>query len=268
MEEKVNLGWPNFFNPEKAILRKEQDVQKGKKASQGDKSSILASMDATSEEILMDNRLANIVKDRDRHEWQDVQDLKIKDELRGTLVSLTNLDQDSAAHQGLMKSNLLVSIRAELDNETDVYNTLSETTGDGLRLGTPLFRRRFTPSLGKYGAELTFFDGPTRSSYLYYGNWCGRGGRVAPVDGVDDCCLQHAKCYGRCVRLCPDVWKKPYSTMYAWAILDDALYCVRSESTCVNSVCECDLEAALCLGLQLANSEDDSDLESDDVLFE
>lgn len=54
---------------------------------------------------------------------------------------------------------------------------------------------------------------------------CGRGGRSAPVDDLDRCCLEHATCYGRTVRQCPDVWKKPYNQMYAWTVLKDEVMC-------------------------------------------
>lgn len=80
MDDKVNLGWPNFFNPEKAILRKKEGVLKKKKASQGDKSSVLGDTLKSSQELLEENRLANIVKDKDNAEgqWDELTDLKIK----------------------------------------------------------------------------------------------------------------------------------------------------------------------------------------------
>lgn len=60
---------------------------------------------------------------------------------------------------------------------------------------------------------------------MWLANRCGRGGRSAPVDDMDRCCLEHARCYGRTVRQCPDVWKKPYDHMYAWTLLEDEVVC-------------------------------------------
>ena len=54
---------------------------------------------------------------------------------------------------------------------------------------------------------------------------CGRGGRIAPVDALDRCCLERAKCYGRQVQKCPDIWSKPYDTMYAWTLLNHMHLC-------------------------------------------
>lgn len=45
------------------------------------------------------------------------------------------------------------------------------------------------------------------------------------MDDLDRCCLEHARCYGRTVRQCPDVWKKPYDHMYAWTVLEDEVTC-------------------------------------------
>lgn len=72
-EKKVNMGWPNFFNPEKAILRKSEN----KKATAINKKQIIDVED--SDELMQDNRLANVLKDRDRHlvEWPESQDFKI-----------------------------------------------------------------------------------------------------------------------------------------------------------------------------------------------
>lgn len=61
---------------------------------------------------------------------------------------------------------------------------------------------------------------------------CGRGGRSAPVDNLDRCCLEHEMCYGRTVRECPDVWKKPYNMMYAWTPLDEEVVCGRCSRCC------------------------------------
>lgn len=269
MEHKVNLGWPNFFNPEKAILRKKEGIEKNKKASEGDKSSLLAAKKSNAE-LLEENRLANLVKDAENeHEWDDPLDFKIKDGLRGIVMLLNSTDDVTNSRPEAISEENVQLIQEQLANETDVYEELSEVTDDGLRLATPLVRMRHTAALGKYGAEVTFFHGDDPISLLYYGNWCGKGGRIAPVDALDSCCLEHAKCYGRQVKPCPDVWQRPYNTMYAWTVLDDTPYCVRSGSTCTNNVCECDLAASACMlrALQqrgLVPREDESSEEEED----
>ena len=79
-DDRVNLGWPNFFNPEKAILRQKEGIEKKKKATASDKESILGKTEEQSSlELLEENRLANRIKDSDgwRDEWNEV-DLRIK----------------------------------------------------------------------------------------------------------------------------------------------------------------------------------------------
>ena len=49
----------------------------------------------------------------------------------------------------------------------------SQTTDDGLHLSTPLFRQRYSSSLGKYGAEITYFKQGDERKLLYFGNWSG-----------------------------------------------------------------------------------------------
>ena len=56
-----------------------------------------------------------------------------------------------------------------------------QVSDDGLRLSTPLFRQRYTPSLAKYGVEITFFDGLELVSFLYYGNWWVSGIDFTPI---------------------------------------------------------------------------------------
>jgi len=46
-----------------------------------------------------------------------------------------------------------------------------QVTEDGIRLSTPLFRQRYSKALAKYGAEITYFDGNNRTSFVYFGNW-------------------------------------------------------------------------------------------------
>jgi len=259
-DDKVNLGWPNFFNPEKAILRKAEGAQKRKKATAGDKKSVIGdkALSSSELELLEENRFTNILKDTQTNleDWEKA-DFTIKDALRGALIYL---DSDAVpASQTFLSEQELQTIVSELGEEDDVYELLSEATDDGLHLATPLFRQRHTSSLGKYGAELTFFRGEEPVRVLYYGNWCGRGGRVAPVDAVDRCCLEHAKCYGRQVEGCPDVWSKPYSTMYAWSALEQQPYCVRTGATCSNAVCACDAAAADCVAAAVALREASGD---------
>lgn len=46
----------------------------------------------------------------------------------------------------------------------------------------------------KFWAENQLFQ-----HYNNYGCWCGIGGSHTPVDGIDECCMHHDKCYDKAV---------------------------------------------------------------------
>ncbi|CAL4063140.1 unnamed protein product [Meganyctiphanes norvegica] len=227
-QHKLNFGWPNMFNPQMGMMR---DKKKHKK---GDK----------------EGELGNEIDDRD--EYEELIDYTLKGGLRGTLL-LLNSNMDEKEMEGKMEGNLTETIKAVMEEdkkETDIQSEISE---DGYRMRTPLVLKKRTPELGKYGAKITYYTNETPTKFIYYGNWCGRGGRSAPVDNLDRCCLEHDKCYGKLIRECPDVWKKPFNHMYAWTVVDTDVVCVRSEVYCINHVCECDRVAAECFNNHISD---------------
>ena len=46
-----------------------------------------------------------------------------------------------------------------------------EMTEDGVRLRTPLVKKKHPTELGKYGAKITFYTGGNTTKFIYYGNW-------------------------------------------------------------------------------------------------
>lgn len=74
------------------------------------------------------------------------------------------------------------------------------------------------------------------------------------MDQLDRCCLEQDKCYGRGIRHCPDVWKKPYSRMYAWTLLEGRLLCgeyrVYFSSYDLGVVCMCLRESEIDRGIK------------------
>ncbi|XP_068218509.1 uncharacterized protein [Palaemon carinicauda] len=229
-ENKINFGWPNFFNPEMGMMR-----EKGGKDKKGEK---------TKESL--DNEVDTSEEPKD--EYEELIDYTMKGGLRGTLLLLNSTKIGGVGNLTAGEVGDLTEAASKVMEEDDSQDTEgSEVTSEGVRLMLPIVTKKHTPELGKYGAKITFYansEEPTK--FIYYGNWCGRGGRSAPVDKLDRCCLEHETCYGRAVRECPDVWNKPYQKMYAWTVLDQEVVCVRSEVTCVNEVCECDRKAGLC----------------------
>ncbi|XP_045600644.1 uncharacterized protein [Procambarus clarkii] len=232
-EHKINFGWPNFFNPEMGMMR-----EKG--AKKGD----------SSREEEQGNELDT---SQEKDDYEALVDYTLKGGLRGTLLLLNSTTMGDVGNLTDSEVVDLTEAAAKVMQEEDKQDAGgSEVTAEGVRLRMPLVRKKHTPELGKYGAKVTFYASEEPTKFIYYGNWCGKGGRSAPVDNLDRCCLDHDKCYGRLVRQCPDVWDKPYGRMYAWTLLEQETVCVRSESFCVNHVCDCDRQAAKCFNHYLS----------------
>ncbi|KAK8751810.1 hypothetical protein OTU49_010409, partial [Cherax quadricarinatus] len=220
------FGWPNFFNPEMGMMR-EKSSKKG--------------------ETSREEEQGNEVDTSQEDEYETLIDYSLKGGLRGTLLMLNSTTMGDVGNLTVSEVGNLTEAAAKVMQEEDQQDAAgTEVTPEGVRLRIPLVKKKHTPELGKYGSKVTFYAGEEPTKFIYYGNWCGRGGRSAPVDNLDRCCLDHDKCYGRLVRQCPDVWDKPYDRMYAWTLLQEKVVCVRSESYCVNHVCDCDRQAANC----------------------
>ncbi|XP_063872030.1 uncharacterized protein LOC135106701 [Scylla paramamosain] len=237
-EHKINFGWPKFFNPEMGMMR-EKSAKKG-----------------TADKEYEGNELDTSHED---DEYESLIDYTLKGGLRGTLLllnstSVEDMGNITSSEMGDLKKAAEKAMEDD-EEEADAEGKMGgEVTEEGVRLRLPLVTKKHPAELGKYGAKITFYTGEEPTKFIYYGNWCGRGGRSAPVDDLDRCCLEHARCYGRTVRQCPDVWKKPYNQMYAWTVLKEEVMCVRSEAYCVNHVCNCDRQAAVCFQEHLSRS--------------
>ncbi|KAK3851482.1 hypothetical protein Pcinc_041873 [Petrolisthes cinctipes] len=169
----------------------------------------------------------NTVDTSTEDEYESLIDYTLKGGLRGTLL-LLNSTTSSATQVG---GNLTTSEMKNLTQAAKMVMKEEEEMGEE----------------GQEGGE----EGGTHPGGLGNGVVVVVG--VPPVDQLDRCCLEQDKCYGRGIRHCPDVWKKPYSRMYAWTLLEGRLVCVRSESSCVNHICECDREASTCFHTFLHN---------------
>ncbi|CAD6192268.1 unnamed protein product [Caenorhabditis auriculariae] len=82
--------------------------------------------------------------------------------------------------------------------------------------------------------------------YNNYGCWCGVGGSHTPVDGIDECCMHHDKCYDAAVdkRICYDV-EIEYVDDYSWLCQRNSTtstepICSAKNAGCKAALCECD----------------------------
>nr|P59170.1 RecName: Full=Acidic phospholipase A2 4; Short=svPLA2; AltName: Full=Phosphatidylcholine 2-acylhydrolase; Flags: Precursor [Echis carinatus sochureki]AAN77202.1 acidic phospholipase A2 [Echis carinatus sochureki] len=82
---------------------------------------------------------------------------------------------------------------------------------------------------------------PAMFSYSAYGCYCGWGGQGKPQDPSDRCCFLHDCCYTR-VNNC-----SPKMTLYSYRFENGDIICGDNDP-CRKAVCECDREAAICLG--------------------
>ncbi|XP_069122998.1 basic phospholipase A2 caudoxin-like [Argopecten irradians] len=82
-------------------------------------------------------------------------------------------------------------------------------------------------------------------AYNNYGCYCGWGGRGAPVDDVDRCCMIHDNCYG-VVAECYPKWR--HYTYEFKAHPTRVLHCIDGgKEPCYKKTCECDANLARCV---------------------
>ena len=85
--------------------------------------------------------------------------------------------------------------------------------------------------------------------YKGYGCFCGFMGSGVPVDGIDQCCKMHDKCYG--YSSCPSYLE--YFVPYLWKCYRGKPLCAIDHGTwggpgsCAARLCQCDLQFSRCL---------------------
>ncbi|MFH4976481.1 hypothetical protein AB6A40_003190 [Gnathostoma spinigerum] len=87
------------------------------------------------------------------------------------------------------------------------------------------------------------------SGYVYnnYGCYCGLGGKGEPVDGIDECCRDHDRCYIDITTCGKRLGKlRRYTAYYKWECNDHVPKCKEDNNECAMATCECDRKAVEC----------------------
>jgi len=101
------------------------------------------------------------------------------------------------------------------------------------------------------------------STYNCYGCWCGKGGQGEPVDGIDQCCQTHDRCYDKLTdeNTCKFWLGQVYLNSYEFQCKEGdvdlptatgntsrlAPVCTKSDSECGAGACACDTAFANCI---------------------
>lgn len=97
--------------------------------------------------------------------------------LRGTLLLLNSTSVEdmgnlTSSEMGDLKKAAEKAMKEEEEEEEDADRKMEgEVTEEGVRLRTPLVRKKHPTELGKYGAKITFYTGEKKTKFIYYGNW-------------------------------------------------------------------------------------------------
>ncbi|TKR61874.1 hypothetical protein L596_028927 [Steinernema carpocapsae] len=80
-----------------------------------------------------------------------------------------------------------------------------------------------------------------------YGCWCGPGGSGTPIDGVDNCCMHHDKCYDAAVDDgdCRNVMEE-YLDPDDWSCSNHTIVCKETTDKCKAALCNCDRNVVMC----------------------
>ncbi|XP_013394098.1 basic phospholipase A2 Vb-2 [Lingula anatina] len=125
----------------------------------------------------------------------------------------------------------------------------------GLKIPTDTNHHRLG-NLLQLGNLISCYTGRSELDYIYYGCYCGPGGKGIPVDAADACCQVHDNCYGqvKATGTCP-FDTDPYFRTYRYTGCGSRApaQCVPASSyifsgTCRAAICQCDLALAQCLG--------------------
>uniref|UniRef100_A0A914EKL2 Phospholipase A2 n=1 Tax=Acrobeloides nanus TaxID=290746 RepID=A0A914EKL2_9BILA len=80
----------------------------------------------------------------------------------------------------------------------------------------------------KLGIPATYYNG--------YGCHCGVGGAGRPIDGIDECCMRHDKCYdnARDSLACSQL----YILHYSYTCLNNETICYDNQDKCKDALCQ------------------------------
>lgn len=100
-----------------------------------------------------------------------------------------------------------------------------------------------TRHIFQLGVMINKVTGKNSFDFIGYGCWCGTGGFGEPLDKIDECCLQHDKCYFeiRTKQGCT-----PKSNDYTYNSQRGLTVCRDDNASCDYKTCNCDKNLAAC----------------------
>ncbi|XP_071485530.1 phospholipase A2 A2-actitoxin-Cgg2a-like [Diadema antillarum] len=113
-------------------------------------------------------------------------------------------------------------------------------------------QRRTPRSAFQLAAIIKCVTGRSSWDFYGYGCWCGLGGEGQTVDSLDECCKRHDECYQDLVnsKVCStmDLYLGFYhfNRRHCEEKSLPTISCDDAMTACKISLCECDLQVALC----------------------